>query len=144
MNKKDFIAAKTAELIEAAKNVKGFQSEDVIQNQTSLGNGLKKYYLQTGILVKGPKQGKKHTYKFDVFSINIAKVTEVYKLKEQDARPKQFIRFVEKDPVVKTETSSEPEKKNSIENLFPSVEDCKKYLQHLYGANAKVTITIVI
>lgn len=138
--KTQFIENKVVELLNAAKNCKK-STEKEISEYTSLGNNLKKCYLKVGILKEAGKQGRIKLYGFNVFKINVDTVTEAYRYKESLENPSKVTTTVVNvsKPVVNVVKTTKEHKE-----LFPSVEDCKKYLQHLYGANAEVVITITI
>lgn len=143
----DFVDSKLVELLEAAKNLKGFNTEKEIEKWTSLGNNMKKCYLAVGILVEGEKQGKMHTYKLDAFKITPENIKEAYNkknlLKGNKELTKRNIKWEklckngfdkygnilpDKEEVTHTKT----------EDLFPSIDDCLKYLQHHYGVDVEV------
>ena len=153
-----FIESKVATLIGIARDFiklkpeNGFATEEELKSLgLSLGNNMKKCYLEVGILIEGPKRGKSLTYKFDGFKLNEETVKAAYAKKallknnkELDKRNAQWDKMCkngfdkhgnilpDKEEVTPVETETK------TEDLFPSIEDCLKYLQHHYGMDVEV------
>ena len=66
-----FLQAKKQELLEAASQLHNdYATVEEISKYVSLANGIKKCFLQAGILVKGAKIGKAYLLKIDIFKCN--------------------------------------------------------------------------
>lgn len=155
-----FLSTKREELMEAFNHLPEYATIEEINEYTSLRNGMLKCYLKAGILVPGPKAGKKCSYKLDVWKINDDTIKAAYAFKESNRKLKlnteqvqTFKRLakkhgftpleeVKKDKSLIRETPVEPEAPEAEEpkETFPSIEDCISYLKHHYSVHHEVII----
>ena len=139
-----FLQEKKQELLEAAKQLhNAYATTEEISNYISLTNGVKKCFLQAGILVKGAKIGKAYLLKIDIFKCNEETIRLAYSYKEQHNKSRinsakiQKIRALAAKEGLKTSTKTTRIKKQEV---FPSIEDCVAFLKHYYGMNYEVIL----
>ena len=139
-----FLQEKKQELLEAAKQLHNdYATTEEISKYVSLANGVKKCFLQAGILVKGAKVGKSYLLKIDIFKCNEETVRLAYSYKEQHKEHRiksvkiQKMKAIAAKEGLKTSTET---KKVEKKDIFPSVEDCVAFLKHHYGMNYEVIL----
>ena len=139
-----FLQEKKQELLEAAKQLHNdYATTEEISKYVSLANGVKKCFLQAGILVKGAKIGKSYLLKIDVFKCNEETVRLAYSYKEQHKEHRinsvkiQRMKAIAAKEGLKTSTEA---KKVEKKDIFPSVEDCVTFLKHHYGMKYEVIL----
>lgn len=139
-----FLQEKKQELLEAAKQLHNdYATVEEISKYVSLANGVKKCFLQAGILIKGAKVGKAYLLKIDVFKCNEETIRLAYSYKEQHKKSRisftkiQKVRAIAAKEGLKTSTETKKIKKKDI---FPSVEDCVAFLKHHYGMKHEVIL----
>lgn len=139
-----FLQEKKQELLEAAKQLhNNYATVEEISKYVSLANGVKKCFLQAGILIKGAKVGKAYLLKIDVFKCNEETIRLAYSYKEQHKKSRisftkiQKVRAIAAKEGLKTSTETKKIKKKDI---FPSVEDCVAFLKHHYGMKHEVIL----
>lgn len=139
-----FLQEKKQELLEAAKQLPNeYATTEEISKYVSLGNGVKKGFLQAGILVKGAKVGKTHLLKIDVFKCNEETIRLAYSYREQHNKSRinsakiQRIREIATKESLKTSVKT---KKSKNDDIFPSIDDCVAFLKHHYGVTHEVII----
>ena len=139
-----FLQEKKQELLEAAKQLHNdYATTEEISKYISLANGVKKCFLQAGILVKGAKVGKSYLFKIDVFKCNAETVRLAYSYKEQHKEHRiksvkiQRMKAIAAKEGLKTSTET---KKVEKKDIFPSVEDCVTFLKHHYGMKHEVIL----
>ena len=139
-----FLQEKKQELLEAAKQLPNeYATTEEISEYVSLGNGVKKCFLQTGILDKGAKVGKTHLLKIDVFKCNEETIRLAYSYREQHNKSRiisakiQRIREIAAKESLKTSVKTEKIEKQDV---FPSIDDCVAFLKHHYGVTHEVII----
>lgn len=139
-----FLQEKKQELLEASMKLHNdYATVEEISKYVSLANGVKKYFLQAGILIKGAKVGKAYLLKIDVFKCNEETIRLAYSYKEQHKESRisstkiQKVRAIAAKEGLKTSTET---KKIEKKDIFPSVEDCVAFLKHHYGMKYEVIL----
>ena len=139
-----FLQEKKQELLEAAKQLHNdYATTEEISKYVSLANGVKKCFLQAGILVKGDKIGKSYLLKIDTFKCNEETIRLAYFYKEQHKESRissikiQKVRAFAVKERLKTSTKT---KKVEKQDIFPSIEDCAAFIKHHYGMNYEVIL----
>lgn len=139
-----FLQEKKQELLEAAKQLHNdYATTEEISKYVSLSNGVKKCFLQAGILIKGAKVGKTYLLKIDVFKCNEETIRLAYSYKEQHKEHRinsikiQRVKTIAAKEGLKTSTET---KKVEKKDIFPSVEDCVAFLKHHYGMKHEVIL----
>ena len=139
-----FLQEKKQELLEAAKQLHNdYATTEEISKYVSLANGVKKCFLQAGILVKGDKIGKSYLLKIDTFKCNEETIRLAYSYKEQHKESRisstkiQKIKSLAAKERLKVSTKT---KKIEKQDVFPSIEDCVAFLKHHYGMNYEVIL----
>lgn len=139
-----FLQEKKQELLEASMKLHNdYATAEEISKYVSLSNGVKKCFLQAGILVKGAKVGKTYLLKIDVFKCNEETIRLAYSYKEQHKESRisstkiQKVKAIAAKEGLKTSTET---KKVEKKDIFPSVEDCVAFLKHHYGMKHEVIL----
>ena len=139
-----FLQEKKQELLEDSMKLHNdYATVEEISKYVSLANGVKKYFLQAGILIKGAKVGKAYLLKIDVFKCNEETIRLAYSYKEQHKESRisstkiQKVRAIAAKEGLKTSTET---KKIEKKDIFPSVEDCVAFLKHHYEMKYEVIL----
>ena len=139
-----FLQEKKQELLEAASQLHNdYATAEEISKYVSLANGVKKCFLQAGILVKGDKIGKSYLLKIDTFKCNEETIRLAYFYKEQHKESRisstkiQKIKSLAAKERLKVSTKT---KKIEKQDVFPSIEDCVAFLKHHYGMSYEVIL----
>ena len=139
-----FLQEKKQELLEAAKQLHNdYATTEEISKYVSLANGVKKCFLQAGILVKGDKIGKSYLLKIDTFKCNEETIRLAYFYKEQHKESRissikiQKVKAFAAKEKLKTSTNT---KKVEKQDIFPSIEDCAAFIKHHYGMKYEVIL----
>ena len=139
-----FLQEKKQELLEAVSQLHNdYATVEEISKYVSLANGVKKCFLQAGILIKGAKVGKTYLLKIDVFKCNEETIRLAYSYKEQHKESRisstkiQKMRAIAAKEGLKTSTET---KKVEKKDIFPSIEDCIAFLKHHYGMKYEVIL----
>lgn len=139
-----FLQEKKQELLEAAKRLHNdYATTEEISRYVSLTNGVKKCFLQAGILVKGDKIGKSYLLKIDTFKCNEETIRLAYLYKEQHKESRisstriQKIKSLAAKERLKVSTKT---KRIEKQDVFPSIEDCVAFLKHHYGMRHEIIL----
>lgn len=139
-----FLQEKKQELLEAASQLHNdYATAEEISKYVSLANGVKKCFLQAGILVKGDKIGKSYLLKIDTFKCNEDNIRLAYLYKEQRKKSRisstkiQKIKSLAAKERLKVSTKT---KKIEKQDVFPSIEDCVAFLKHHYGMGYEIIL----
>lgn len=139
-----FLQEKKQELLEAAKQLHNdYATTEEISKYVSLANGVKKCFLQAGILVNGDKIGKSYLLKIDTFKCNEETIRLAYFYKEQHKESRissikiQKVKAFAAKEKLKASTKT---KKVEKQDIFPSIEDCAAFIKHHYGMKYEVIL----
>lgn len=139
-----FLQEKKQELLETASQLHNdYATAEEISKYVSLANGVKKCFLQAGILVKGDKIGKSYLLKIDTFKCNEETIRLAYSYKERHKESRisstkiQKIKSLAAKESLKVSTKT---KKIEKQDVFPSIEDCVAFLKHHYGMSYEVIL----
>ena len=139
-----FLQEKKQELLEAAKQLHNdYATTEEISKYVSLANGVKKCFLQAGILVKGDKIGKSYLLKIDTFKCNEETIRLAYFYKEQHKESRissikiQKVKAFAAKERLKASTNT---KKVEKQDIFPCIEDCAEFIKHHYGMKYEVIL----
>lgn len=139
-----FLQEKKQELLEAAKQLHNdYATTEEISKYVSLANGVKKCFLQAGILVKGDKIGKSYLLKIDTFKCNEETIRLAYFYKEQHKESRISSIKIQKVKAFATKErlkASTKTKKVEKQDIFPSIEDCAAFIKHHYGMKYEVIL----
>lgn len=139
-----FLQEKKQELLEAAKQLHNdYATIEEISKYVSLANGVKKCFLQAGILVKGNKIGKSYLLKIDTFKCNEETIRLAYLYKEQHKKSRISSTKIQKVKVFAAKEKlkvSTKTKKVEKQDIFPSIEDCAAFIKHHYGMNYEIIL----
>lgn len=140
---KKFLEDKVQELLRAVE-ILGVSpvAQSSIQEYVTLANGVKECFLKVGILEEVGKEGKKPLLRINFANCNVSKVYAAYRFKDLNKKKPTLPRIPKpsidkQDAIAKGKAKTKDLTSNSKE-VFPSLEDCTKYLKHHYGLNYEV------